>query len=242
MNRCLYACAALAFAAGSANAAIFGFGGTSSDETWIYTGNGGAISGATGAQPIVLTVGDDFGPAQPLLASVTFSANYTLTFVGSIPLPGGAVSYAYAASGQFVFTDVVTNTTLLTTNFSNALFTARGSANAWSTTGSLQVDDSSGATVSMVWGGANLPLYGLSPGTLDGSPRDFSFDLSTINTSGSIPYNGTGPGVALNPNTHLPSTTWFADASYTADARSIPTPGSLALLGLGGLALRRRRR
>jgi MYXO-CTERM domain-containing protein len=176
------------------------------------------------------------------LVSVNFSANYTLTFVGSIPLPSGAVAYAYAASGQFTFTDIVSGTTLLTTNFSNALFTARGTATAWSTNASLQVDDSSGATVSMVWGGANLPLYGLAAGSLDGSPRGFSFDLTSINTSGSLPYNGTSPGVALNPNSHLPSTTWFADASYTADARTIPTPGSLALLGLGGLALRRRRR
>jgi MYXO-CTERM domain-containing protein len=93
----------------------------------------------------------------------------------------------------------------------------------------------------MVWGGANLPQFGLAPGSLNASPRGFAFDLSVINTSGSIPYNGTNPGVAINADSKLPSHQWFSESSYSANGR-IPTPGTLALLGLGGLAMRRRRR
>lgn len=243
MNRSLLACAALVVAAGSANAAFFSFAADTSDHAWVYTGSGANIQNGTNgnADPLTLTIDDDNGLASPLVVSVNFSAQYTLTFVGSVNLPGGAISYNYAASGQFVFSDIATGTALLTTNFSNALFTARGDQSRWFTTAGLQVDDSGGSTVSMVWGGAALPQYGLAPGSLNGSPRGFNFGLTVINTSGSIPYNGTGPGVAINANTKLPSQTWFSEASFSGSAR-VPTPGTLALLGLGGLALRRRRR
>lgn len=239
----LSACAAVAFAAGSANAAFFSFASDTTDHAWVFTGNGAGVSNATNgnADPIVLHIDDENGLATPIQVSVSFAAQYTLSFVGSVNLPGGAVSYNYAASGSFTFTDIVSGTTLLTTNFSNALFTARGSTTAWSTTAALQVDDSNGATVSMVWGGANLPAYGLAPGALSSSPRGFAFDLTTINTSGSIPYNGSGPGVAINANSKLPSQTWWSESSYSANAR-VPAPGPIALLGLGGLVLRRRRR
>jgi MYXO-CTERM domain-containing protein len=230
-------------AAGSANAAFFSFASDTTDHAWVFTGNGANVSNATNgsADPIVLNIDDENGVATPLQVSVSFAANYTLSFVGQVPLPGGAISYNYAASGSFTFTDIATGTALLTTTFSNALFTARGNETSWFTTGSLQVDSSGGASVSMVWGGANLPAYGLAPGSLNGTPRGFGYDLTVINTSGSIPYNGTGQGVAINTNTKLPSATWFSESSYSSSAR-VPTPGSMALMGLGGLALRRRRR
>jgi hypothetical protein len=209
----------------------------------VYTGNGANIQNATNgsSDPILLDIDDENGTAPRIEVSVSFAAQYTLTFVGSVNLPSGAVSYNYAASGQFTFTDIASGTTLLTTNFSNALFTARGNATSWFTTGSLQVDDSGGATVSMVWSGGNLPAYGLTPGSLNGSPRGFGFDMTVINTSGSIPYNGTGAGVAINATTKLPSSNWFSEGSFSSSVR-VPAPGSLALLGLGGLAIRRRRR
>src|SRR5262245_28247471 len=126
MNRCLFACAALAMAAGSANAAFFSFASDTQDNAWVFTGNGANVSSATNgsANPLVLLIDDDNGPLPPLQNTVSFAAQYTLSFVGSVPLPGGAISYNYAATGQFTFTDIATNTTLLTTTFSNALFTA----------------------------------------------------------------------------------------------------------------------
>jgi len=234
----------MAFAAGTANAAFFSVASDSGDSSWVFTGNGANVTQATNgnANPLRLLIDDDNGAAPRLEVSVSFSAQYTLSFVGSVPLPSGATAYNYAASGSFTYTDIASGTPLLTTNFANALFTARGSATNWFSTASLQVDDSGGATVSMVWGGANLPAYGLATGSLNGSPRGFGFDLTAINTSGSIPYNGTGSGAPLNAATHLPTQAWFSESSFSAAARVVPTPGATALLGLGGLVAFRRRR
>ena len=89
---------------------------------------------------------------------------------------------------------MVTGTTILTVNFTNCLYSARGNATSWFTTGGLQGDDGNGATVTMTWGGAALPGYGLAPGLIP-DPRGFAFDLSALNTSGAIPYSGQNPGV-----------------------------------------------
>src|SRR4051812_41940502 len=117
MNRCLFACAALALAAGSAHAAFFSFASDTSDHSWVFTGNAAGVTNATNgnADPLVLNIDDDNGQASRLQVSVNFAANYTLSFVGSVPLPGGAISYNYAASGNFTFTDIASGTTLLTT-------------------------------------------------------------------------------------------------------------------------------
>jgi MYXO-CTERM domain-containing protein len=234
---------ALVMASGAAQAAFFSFASDNADTRWTFTGNGSNVTSATGEVPLLLHIDDTNGPAPILQNSVSFLAQYTLTFVGSVNLPGGAQALSYAANGSFSFTDVATGTTLLTTNFSNALFSVRASVNnVWTTTASLQVDDGLGATVSMVWGGANLPAYGLMNGALNGSPRGFSFDLSAINSSGAMPYNGQSPGVAINSVTKLPTQQWWAESSFSASANVIPAPGPLALVGLGALAMRRRRR
>jgi len=231
-------------AAGSAQAAFFSFGSDTSDQAWTFTGNGANITqGMDAAHPLTLHIDDNNGLAPRLDVSVSFTAQYTLTFVGNVPLPGGSQAMVYAANGSFTFNDVPGGVALLTTTFTNALFTTRADAamTKWLTTGTLQVDDSNGATVSMVWGGANLPNYNLAPGVLNGSPRGFGFDMTAINMSGAIPYAGQLPGATLNANTHLPSTTWFSEGSYSATA-NVPTPGVAALLGLGGLVATRRRR
>src|SRR5881394_2248803 len=44
MNRCLFACAALALAAGSANAAFFSFASDTTDHAWVFTGSAGNVS------------------------------------------------------------------------------------------------------------------------------------------------------------------------------------------------------
>jgi len=232
---------ALAFASGTAQAALFSFASDSNPNQWTFTGNGGNITAATGATPLTLNIDDNNGPSPAIQVSVSFVAQYTLTFVGSVNLPGGAQALSYAANGSFTFSDGANP--LLTTTFTNALFSVRASPNnIWATTASLQVDDGLGATVSMVWGGANLPAYGLAPGALTGTPRGFGFDFTAINSSGAIPYNGEAPGRAIDATTKLPTGQWWSESSYSAVANVIPSPGSLALLGLGGLAITRRRR
>jgi hypothetical protein len=234
------AAGALLFTAG-AQAAFFSFAADTLDQTWTFTGNGSSVTSATGSSPVLLHIDDNNGAQPRLSVSASFSAQISLTFVGSVPMPGGAEAMVYAANGSFAFTDVVAGVPLLTTNFTNALFTTRGSDNTWGTTATLQVDHGMGATVSMVWGGAALPAYGLLPGMLDGG-RGFAFDMVSLNSSGAIPYDGQSPGVSLNPGTHLPLSQWFAESSFSAYGSVIPAPGSLALLGIGALAARRRRR
>ena len=237
--------AVVALAAGSAHAAFFSFASGSASNAWTFNGNALSLTDGTGpGNPILLQIDDNNGPAPALQVSVSFVAQYTLTFVGAVNLPGGAQALSYAANGSFTFTDIAAGTPLLTTTFSNALFSVRAGANngPWATTASLQVDNGLGASVSMVWGGANLPQYGLAPGALTGSPRGFGFDLTGLNSSGAMPYNGQNPGVATNSVSRLPEAQWWSEASYSSTANVIPAPASIALMGLGGLAIARRRR
>jgi hypothetical protein len=235
---------ALAMASGAAQAAFFSFASDNADTAWTFTGNGANMTAATGNSPLLLNIDDNNGPAPALQVSVSFVAQYTLTFVGATNLPGGAQALSYAANGTFSFTDIASGTTLLTTTFSNALFSVRAGINngPWATTATLQVDNGLGATVSMLWGGALLPQYGLAPGALNGSPRGFGFDLTGLNSSGLMPYNGQNPGVATNAVSRLPEAQWWSEASYSSTANVVPAPASLALMGIGGLLIARRRR
>jgi MYXO-CTERM domain-containing protein len=231
--------AGLFLAAGPANAAFLSFASDTSDHAWTFTGSGANVTSATGQNDyLTLNIDDNNGPLPTIQVSTRFTANYTIDFAGTTTLPGGGLAYSYAANGSFSFADVATGTTLFTVNFTNALFSTRGSASAWSTTAALQGDNSLGGTVSMTWNGANLAGYGLSTGGVYNG--GFGFDLSALNSSGAIPWNGQNPGVGINGTTRLPSTTWFAEGSFSAT--TVPTPSSLALLGIGGLVAARRRR
>lgn len=228
---------ALAAAAGTADAALLSFSSGSAGGSWTWTGSGSNVTDATGPNaPIILDIDDSNGVLPTLSVSTQFNAQYTLSYVASVPLGNGAFSHNYLASGSFSFQDMVSGTTLLTVNFANCLYTARGAVSSWFTTGALQGDPGAGASVNMVWSGAALPGYGLTPGALTGG---FAFDKTAVNTSGAIPYGGQNPGVGLTNN--LPNATWFSEGSFSAYT-NVPAPGSLALLGLAGLVGARRRR
>jgi len=240
MTSRLLACAAIALSAGSAQAAFFSFASDSRDHAWTFSGSGANIVDATApSDPVLLMIEDNNGALPALSVSTQFNAQISLAFAGDVSLGGGAVSHNYLASGSFHFVDVASGTNLLTVTFTNCLYTSRGLATSWFSTGALQGDDGNGATVDMTWSGASLPGYGLQPGPL-AVPRGFGFDLTALNTSGAIPYNGQNPGVGLDQN-HLPNATWFSESSFSASA-SVPGPGSISLVGLAGLAAARRRR
>jgi hypothetical protein len=227
--------AAVALAAGSANGAFFSFASGSASGAWTFTGNGATFASGLGDTPVRLLIDDDLGANPTLEVSALFTSSITLSHIASTPMGGGLFAHNYAASGTFMFVDAVSAVPLLTTTFTGGLFSAIGGEASWSASAAFQA---SGPSVAMVWSGANLPQYGLTPGPLDAG--SFAFGLSALNTSGSIPYNFQNPGAPLGGNS-LPSTTWYSSASYTAAA--IPTPGSAAgLLLAGAFAARRRRR
>jgi PEP-CTERM motif-containing protein len=239
MFRPTIACiASIGLAAGTANAAFLSFGSDTADRAWTVTGSGANVTDGTGPTDyLTLHVDDNNGALPRIDVSTQFNAAITLNFVSSTPLPGGAFSHNYTASGNYTFIDVASGTTLFTVEFSNLLFNSRGGQGTWGTTGALQGDNSFGGVVTMTWNGANLPAYGLATGGIYNG--GFGFDLTSINTSGALPYGGQNPGVALGAGS-LPSSTWFAEGSWSAS--TVPAPGTLALLGVGLLAAGRRRR
>jgi len=236
MKSQILAAAMLTLAAGTANAAIISFASDTSDQSWTFTGNGAGVNNATGPNNfLTMQIDDNNGPLPLLSISTRFTAQYSLAYVGSLPI-GGAFSHNYLATGSFAFQDVGTGVTILTVNFSNAVFTSVGAQASWFGTAALQGDNVGGASVSFNWNGAALPGYGLTPGNFGGN---FAFGLSTLNSSGAIPYAGQSPGRNLDAG-HLPSGQWWSESSLSAFM--VPAPGSLSLLGLAGLAIARRRR
>ena len=239
MRRIALSLLAVAAATGAAHATLLGFAASTTDQAWVFTGTGLNMTSALGNNPVLLSIDDDNGPLPTLFVSTTLTANIHLTPVGSTPLPG-AFAHNYTASGSFAFKDIASGTTLLTVEFSHALFTSLGQEFKWGTTGALQANTVGGSLIDMNWTGASLPQYGLIPGHFEG--EDFNFGLSSINTSGAIPYNFQNPGVPITQATMIPTATWFAESSFSAFAISAPAPGSVALLGLAALAAARRKR
>src|SRR5438046_27071 len=76
----------------------------------------------------------------------------------------------------------------------------------WFAAAVLEGANGAGASVSVVWSGAALPGYGLTPGA---SPGGFAFGLSTLNSSGAIPYAGQAPGAPLGTPSFLPPGQWW---------------------------------
>jgi hypothetical protein len=233
MVRTIACIAAVALAAGTAHGAFFSFASGTASGAWTFNSQGGATFGSgLGQTPVTLLIDDRNGMLPTLEVSSRFLSSITLTHVASVPLGGGNFAHTYLANGGFSFVDTAAGTPLLTTEFTDALFTARGGQGAWGTTASLQGDSG----VSMVWSGANLPGYGLAPGAL--AQPSFAFGMAALNSSGAIPYNFEQPGRTLSNS--LPAGAWFAESSFTAAA--IPAPGAIGLLGTGGVLLARRRR
>jgi hypothetical protein len=229
--------AALTLAAGSAHAAFFSFASGSASGAWTFTGSGANFSSGLGAMPVTFLIDDRNGVLPTIQVSSRFEASITLSHAGSLPLGGGTFSHNYLANGSFTLIDAAAGTPLLTTQFNNALFTARGGEASWFTTAALQGDGNGNGSVNMMWSGANLPGYGLTPGPL--AEASFAFAMAALNTSGAIPYNFQNPGAPLGAGS-LPSTTWWSEASFTAAA--IPAPGAgMILLMAGAFAARRRR-
>ena len=263
MGRSLFAhaivTAASLAAATAAHAGLFSFAADSNSNQWTIAGS--AESGGFFAvnspltSPITLLVAGDGGPLPALSVQANLVVNLTAQLAGTTPIFGSVYEHDYSVSGTVQFVnpnnsaDVWLTITLGSAQPSGLVVI--GGQNTWNSSGNIQ---GSSATSSVSYtasasfqnvlnglatGGATAASYGVTAGTVS-SNTDFGFTLTVLNQG---PPTGTGVNgnVALDPQTGLPTTSWRAESSFSGSA-IIPAPGSLAIMGFGGLIAARRRR
>jgi len=224
--------------AGAAHATFFSFASDNDDASWTWTGSGSDLANAQDpTDPVTLLIDDQNGGLPPLEMDVEFEADFTLNFNSSIPVGGDVFIHTYVVDGEFTFREA-SGAPVLAATFEGAILTAPGSENAWSSAAAVLGSDS--FTTVTYESFISEPDYELFEG-LSIASEDFGFDLTVINTSGNIPFDGEGLGVALDED-GLPLEVYFAEGSFSGSATFIPAPGAVAVLGLGGLAATRRRR
>ncbi len=218
--------------ASTSQAAFFSFASDNDHTSWTFTGSGGTISDANDPlDPQILLVDDHNGPLPAIPFAVEFQASFTIGFLASVPLGGGAFIHNYSLNGNFSFVDAMGNT-LLSASVENGAFTALGGALSWYSTGTMQANDGAGAVV-YDWNGDDMPGYQLFRDGLSVGPDDMAFTLTSLTMS--------NMDVVLDPQTHLPVDNWTSEGSYSGTA-PIPAPGAAVILGIGGLLACRRRR
>ncbi len=246
MTKILTALALAGVAAGASADTFFSFASDDSDQSWTFSGSGSSFTASiANSDPLSLLIeGGNSGPAFAL--DVVMTGDITVRYVTTVAMPSGESLHVYSGSGSFDFSDTGGNL-LMTLDIAAGSFTSFGTANAWGTSATFQSNDmfqdqvTYTATAALIAAIPNPSAVGLAEGpSLAGD--DFAFTMTSINSDGSIPYGGVAPGVALDGG-FLPNATWYSEGSYSGSAREfVPTPGASALLGLGGLAMARRRR
>lgn len=248
---------AAATLAGSAHATFFSFASDNDHTSYTFRGTAGAggsfaITEDGPISPFTLFVDDNNGPLAAVPVATRFTANLTATWAASTNVFGTLWQHTYTIAGNFSFLDPNTGASILTITVgptNRGLFTVPGGQNSWSSVGAVLGADTFAdvtytafpALVTALGGPATAAMYGISiPNGISASstgPDDFGFDFSVLN-SGTMGIN-----VGLDPQTHLPTTTWATESSYSGSAiGGIPTPGAAALLGCAGFVVLRRRR
>jgi uncharacterized protein (TIGR03382 family) len=233
---------ALALAAGSASAGSFSFRSDDNHRGWTFQGVGNIITASAQLDAYQLLVDDHNGPLAPLQFDVRMQAEFEITPTGVVNVFGTTL-HTYALNGGFTFRDWNTNLPLLIVGVQNGAMTSLGTPIAWGASGNLQGSDvfvpqAGGSSVTYNWFGPDLPGYQVFAGTSIGID-DFGFTLTSI-----VSASTTGLPVTGTPLDRfgLPLVPWVSEGSFSGTAYFVPTPGAMALAGLGGAALLRRRR
>ncbi|MBL8964758.1 MAG: PEP-CTERM sorting domain-containing protein [Phycisphaeraceae bacterium] len=221
-----------------ASAAIFSFPSDADHTSWTFTGVGASVADAADPfDPQVLLIDDDNGPMPPHLLGVEFDADFELSYLGSLPFVAGKFTHTYVLNGSFVFSDPVSGAPILSCVVRDGLFSTVGNGGlkppTWDSTATIQASDDYGIVI-YTWHGPDDPAYGLFTGQ--------SIDIDTAAFTLTVLRTEFGAGVALDDRTFLPLHRWYSEGSYSGSAYFVPSPGALALAGMGLLVAGRRRR
>ncbi len=227
----------------AANAGIFSFASDYSDQSWTFTlathGGHFAIEDQTQfTDPTILLIDDANGILEPLQYEVDFNLHADIDYLSSTPIGGGKFIHSYSVEEAYAGW-YTSNGPILEMTFDDSIITIVGDEFGWDTAGSMFGSDAWASVQYTSY--INEPDYGMYLGDAIG-PQDFGFSLTTINTSGSIPYDYSSPGATLDPQTMFPTEEVFAEGSFSGSAQFIPAPSTAALLLGAGLFGTRRRR
>lgn len=175
--------------------------------------------------------------AAAVLAAAAGAANADVTFnLGNTNLAGGQF-----ISGTAGLTGTLTGMTI---SFDFQPDAAAQTAGSWASDAILYVEGPD--TNSGEWGGFNLSFGGFDEGvfSFDGSisaPPGIYADTQAV--SNATPPSGAGTWfIAFANGWGSSPAVQYNNISVTLHGVNVPTPGAMALLGLGGLVATRRRR
>lgn len=232
-NRVLACAMGLSLAGAADAAALFSFASDVDSGSFTFVGGaGGVIDAQDPTDGQILFIDDTNGVLPTLSLGVEFEAAFVMSYVASVPVTADTFVHTYALAGAFGFFDAA-GAPILTAQLVGGAMTALGSANAWGSSETIQVNDIGASEIVYTWWGPDLPSYGIYTGQSVG-PDDAAFTLTFTLSPGAI-------GVPLGTD-GLPTAVWTSEGSYSGSAYFIPTPGALALGGLGLFASLRRRR
>ncbi|MEM8835264.1 MAG: hypothetical protein AAGD00_05545 [Planctomycetota bacterium] len=240
------AAAVVLLCAGSASGALLSFASDVDSGSFTFGGIGNTATAATDpTDPFKLLIDDDNGPLDTLEFDVNFESSFTIAYNSSVQLFPGVFLHIYELNGDFLFRDQGDGTgsgeVLLEGTITNGAFTALGGPESWSSTGTIQGNDTndSESQVSYTWRGDDLPDYDLFADMKSIGPDDASFTLTAIFSN---LMQTPASGVPLGSD-FLPADDWESEGSFSGQANIIPTPAStaLAICAFAMTATRRRR-
>jgi len=226
----------------SAQASVFSFASDMSDNSWTFLGEHHSdhyaiTDGIDISDPMTLLIDDNNGVLDPLSFQVDFNTHMDLDYLTSTDLGGGLFLHSYAISevdlGWFTNAGPI-----MEVSVTGGILTAVGGQASWGSTATIQASDSFGSVTYTSF--INEPDYGMFEGTSVGND-DFAFTLTALNTSGSIPYDFTNPGVDLGTDM-LPVENFYSEGSFSGAAQFVPAPATALLFAGAGLFGMRKRR
>lgn len=205
--------------------------------TFVGEANTGVIDNIR--VPTNLFVDDANGPLATLEFDTNFYVDFQMTYTGSFNLPSGQVLHTYAIDGNFEFLGGGDGQ-VMSVDVTGGVLTALGDATSWGSTATIQASSIAGSTVGYTWQNADLPAYNLFDNVTTTDDTDAAFSLTNIFSFPAV--GGSVAGVAIDPQTGLPSLAWESEGSYSGSAFFVPAPGTVLVTTLGVAVLGRRRR